>query len=167
VQACSNQTPACLIVQPPNGSGLATSFSQLFDVIAKGRGQIKSHDLQAMFNIDTDPCARGNTILGKNTVSNSGKRCILRENIVFPVHQVGVQLRIPASLQGVYTKNGAAFHLKFIKSNHSALLVISDAFLNRDWGGVITDVSFGRNFSVLRTEQNQSSTACLQFNYGA
>ena len=142
LEACggANPSPYCLIV--PKDKQLGTALSALRKQLSdKNVDRITSVDLMKYFQIDRDPCERGDTVRSNGVWSNKGFACLIEVKIdVFPgTDKVPIRIHIPNDF--MFTTTLQSDLVTVSPQVTATLLEIQDSDLHNDWGGVIRAAS--------------------------
>jgi len=146
-QECSSGSPFCLRLKIHSAE--QAGLLRLRQTIMGHASVIKSSDLLAMFNINSDPCKRSDTSFENGKVANQGETSSCTLETQLP--DSSLSIKVPELLEGEWVANGSEVRARFDNAQTRAHLEFTNALLNEDWGGDITGVfSTGSNigFSV-------------------
>jgi hypothetical protein len=155
---CALSDEYCLKVGSEITNRFIEQVGRLSDLIAVSDKIIKKSDIMNAFEVDTDECRRGDTLINGGMLSNAGGACVVSASLDFGVRSdealtltIGPELR--AKLQ-----TGAGTLATFAYRQTSALLEIRNKNLDSEFGGYITSASYKNGKFVLGTENG-----CLEF----
>jgi hypothetical protein len=175
LKECNADSIHCLLVQNkiPNAD-VKGGFSWLFGTLSSFKKQkIEPKDLQTAFKIDLDPCKRGATEIDSGGhVSNSGLDCLVGGKTQLPTGELESKIFVPQELKITYVKDGS--FLRVVPDNIGLLgtdaanskdfvlptVIFSSDSLQQDWGGIVRQVWFNSEESILQTRIN-----CIRFKY--
>lgn len=146
-RACvGSGTPYCQAVP------LNTSYRRSIRLLA-GQLNSTSHLANATlisdFELDNDPCERGDSTLRDGRWINSGQECLLNANVdVFGDGKpVKFELGVPGDI--AFRADTAPLGKRYVSEGGAILLRIYDEGLNDEWGGAVSEVfDTGQNVLV-------------------
>jgi hypothetical protein len=165
------QTPVCESICQQWGSigseNLGKSFAKLYKTIsAFPPVTILPSELMRMFNVQHDPCKRGETRIVENGFENLGDECVLRTQYKLPVigQPIDFVINIPDHLHGKVNRNKHSIQLQFL----SKPSIIVDGGIMTDFyniKGTVNDIEMSNNMITVSLDVNSSLTMCLKISY--
>ncbi|MGJ5029099.1 hypothetical protein ACQR1I_19830 [Bradyrhizobium sp. HKCCYLS2038] len=108
--ACDSNSPFCqtFTLEPGQASGLTTLTNRLLDK----PGTLSASELREMFELESDPCGRGETSFKDGIVNNVGEEaCVLRAD--GDAARYNAKISVPVNLQGEFKVTNGAVSFSF------------------------------------------------------
>lgn len=137
-KACTEGSPYCMSDDLPTAT--ANSIAALYDrLTVTVDGTIEESFLKDLFDVQGDPCGRGDTKIGTDIFENEGDLCFITSNI--PQVDVGLEVSVPPRLSGSIERSTDLLIFRFPDVENAPYLKIEDELLHSDWGGTIKSVT--------------------------
>jgi hypothetical protein len=151
---CANNGPFCLKVNLDNQGAMISKVEKARKLIMDSTpGHIKKSQFMQIFDLNTDPCRRKDTILSTNEISNEGQSCFLNSSIYDGNGTFGFVVHLPTTIQGTRSVASENVTLTFDDPVKSPSLTIGDFDLNRDFGGSVQRVTANGESGVISTSR--------------
>ena len=135
--ACSSGSPYCISGTLPRA--VASPISTLVSMLEQGSmATLPKTQLQSMFQVQDDPCGRGDTAFLSDSFENSGGACKLRSYL----NQIdlGVEVNVPERIQGRVARSPGSLAVSFPDMAAAPLVHFSDKNFDADWHGAIRTI---------------------------
>ncbi len=146
---------------------LGKSFAKLYKTLsALPPVTILPSELMSMFDVQHDPCKRGETRILENGFENLGDECVLRTQYKLPIigQPINFVINIPDHLHGKLSRNKQSIQLQFL----SKLNIIVDGGIMTDYyniKGTVNDIEMSNNMITVSLDVNSSLTMCFMISY--
>jgi hypothetical protein len=170
--ATANVSPICseLCADPdaqecirvPNtssGSDVVRKFAALEALVKNSGAVVRQTDVMNIFDVSEDPCARSDTSVLGNVVTNTGDRCFVHQKIDFNIggtsvsHTIG--LEIPPEVVGLINPEGN--RIEFQESEKGPRLNIDWPSLQASAGGDVKSIELQQGSVFVET-----GSSCLK-----
>lgn len=132
-------TPYCLVA--PQNPKITPALRSLRAKFAASTTPLSAPDLRTWFGLASDPCGRSDTTFTGGVWSNTGAACLLgtQLDLVPGGKPVEISLSVPSKLQFTVVNTGGVS--KYSVLNSMPYLLINDANLQMDWGGIVKEIT--------------------------
>jgi hypothetical protein len=110
-----------------------------------------------LFAQPTDPCNRGDTVMGSATISNSGDACDLTTEVQAVSKPVQVVIHLPGTIAGSRVVQSNFMVLTFPDEGAAPHIAIKNKTFDDDYGGSVQRVSTTSKRAVIST-----SNGCIE-----
>jgi len=104
-------------------------------------GTMKMGDVKSVFQIENDPCNRGDITFRGGAIENTGNACTLTTSISTSDTEDRVSIAIPQTLRGRMLPFSGGVVVRFDDPSSAPELVFADSGLNADWGGIVVSLT--------------------------
>lgn len=124
------------------------------------KNEIDKNEIMRLFEVDSDPCDRGNTEITTTNIKNEGSECSF--DIAFNTgmkNKTRVAFKMPSVISGELKRldSGLVNEIEFPEEATTPSLEFEDIGLHKEWGGLINRIFTHEDSIVISTE-----TGCIK-----